>query len=211
MVSTSDGHGVAMACLNGFACVTRTEAGVSGPMTTLEVSLGNMVADQQITVAIAVRIPASELGARRSVSVRVADRDQQLYPQPLEVEWRVVDAAQDAGQPVGKAVLAEAATLLADDARLRALAANRHHDFAKARAMLREAVEAIRALGPTIRRVAAIADALEAEIRDYEMRMDPLLAKQRHFASINAQHSRSTAGRAGRTGHRSASRNRPPY
>ena len=185
------GGGMTMGCLHGFASRLTAEG-------DMEVSLGHMVADQQITVAIAVRIPASALGTRRSVTVRVADRDGRLYPEPLPVEWSVVDAAQDASQPVSKTVLAEVATLLAEDARLRALEANRHRDFTKARAILRQAVEAIRALGPTIARVTAIADALEAEVHDFEVQMDPMLAKQRHFSSQNVQFSRSAEGRARR-------------
>ena len=192
------GGGMTMGCLHGFASVTRMEAGPSGPAQVLEISLGHMVADQQITVAIAVRIPASELGTRRTAEVRVADRDGRLYPQPLPVEWLVVDAAQDASQPIGKTVLAEVAMLVAEDARLRALDANRRGDFTKARAILREAVEVIRALGPAITRVTAIADALEAEVGDFEVQMDSMVSKRRHSASTNVQFSRSAQGRARR-------------
>lgn len=191
VISGGAGGGMTMGCLHGFASRLTAEG-------DLEVSLGHMVADQQITVAIAVRVPASELGTRRSVTVRVADRDGRLYPEPLPVEWHVVDAAQDAAQPIGKTVLAEVATLLAEDARLRALDANRRGDFPKARAILREAVETIRALGPTITRVTAIADALEAEVGDFEVQMDSMVSKQRHFESTNVQFSRSPQGRARR-------------
>jgi Ca-activated chloride channel family protein len=201
------GDGMAIACLNGFASgpspmeagPSPMEAGSLDAANSLEISLGDMVADQQITVAIAVRVPASELGARRSVSVRVADRDGRLYPEPFPVEWHVVNAAQDASQPVSTTVLVEAATLLAQDARLHALEANRAGDFARARALIRAAAEAIRALGPGSSRVTAIADALEAEIDDFEVLMNPIVAKQRHFAARSLRFSRSAEGRARRT------------
>lgn len=169
------GEAMSMTCLNGFAS-RQLEAGPDGSAeldggrsfssgTLLDISLGDMVADQQITVAIAVRVPASALGTKRSAAVRVADRDGRLYPEPFPVEWHVVDDAQDA--------------------RLRALAANRHGDFRN-----------IRSLGPMIGRVTSIADALEAEVNEFEAVMDLAVAKQRHYESRNIAFSRSAQGKA---------------
>ena len=110
----------------------------------MHVRLGDLVSAQEVTVGIAVRCPPAPPATRARITVRLADRDHVLFPQPMPIEWRVVDESADAAQPVNADVLVEVATLLAERARAAALEANRRGDFAQASAILKAAAAELR-------------------------------------------------------------------
>jgi hypothetical protein len=154
-----------------------------------------------VTVGFAVCCPAGAAGDRAGVTVRLADRDQVLFPQPMPVEWRVLDASADAAQPVNADVLVHVATLLAERARAAALEANRRGDFPQASGILEAAAAALRTLGADIARIEALAAELEAEQGDFSAAMAPMTMKSRHFASASALRSRSVEGKAKKRAH----------
>ena len=165
----------------------------------LHVRLGDLVAGQEVTVVIAARWPARPLGADAAIAVRLADRDGVLFPQPLRVDWQVVDAAADAVQPVNGDVLIAVATLVAERARAEALEANRRGDFDGAARVLTAAASHLRALGAGIRAIEALAAEIEQDDQPaYSMAMEPLELKQVYFQSYSRRHSRDAEGRAKR-------------
>lgn len=181
--------GIEISCLNHFPV-----EGASGGHVSIR--LGDLVSEQQLTAVIGVRCPAAAPGGTMGVSLRLADREQALFAEPMPIEWRVADAAADAAQPVSAPVLIEVAKLLADGARTRALEANRRGHYDAAMEILQAEAAAIRALAPGIPEVQAIAEDLFGERVHYQNVMSAREAKSRHFDSINALRSRGPEGKA---------------
>jgi len=190
----SGGPQVQFACLNHFPILRSPHA------SDVHIQLGDLVADQHLTIVVAVRCTTVDAGGEIAITARLEDRHQVMFAGALPIEWPVVDAAKDAAQPVSLEVLLQVATMMADSARGKAVEANRAGDYARSRVILREAVEAIRVLAGTLARVAAVADELEAEIHQYEGRMDELRRKSTHFSMHNAMRSRTVQGRSRRKG-----------
>jgi hypothetical protein len=88
--------------------------------------------------------------------------------------------------------------MMADGARAKAVEANRIGDYAQSRVVLREAAMAIRALAPGVSRVDAVADELEAEVHQFETRINEVALKSMHFSTVNALRSRTVQGRSRR-------------
>jgi len=139
------------------------------------------------------------MGAEAALSVRLADRDQALFPQPMSVEWRVASAADDAGQPIGIEVLVAVATQLAARARGAAVDANRRGGYDDAARILAQAAVAIRALAPGLREIEAIAAELDQHEEQYNQPMSAMELKQAHFASYSALRSRDSQGKSRKT------------
>ena len=152
----------------------------------LHVRLGDLVAGQIVTVVLAARVLARPIGAETALSVRLADRDQALFPQPMSVDWRVASAEDDAAQPLGIEVLVAVATQLAARARAAAVDANRRGGYDDAAKILAHAAAAIRALAPGVRRIEAIAAELDQHEEQYSVPMSAMELKQAHFASYSA-------------------------
>lgn len=188
----SGGPQVQFTCLNSFPVERAPHA------SDIHIQLGDLVAEQQITIVVAVRCTTGHSEREVAITARLVDRDHAMFAGAMPIEWRVVGAAQDAAQPVSLDVLLQVAMLMADGARAKAVATNRAGDYAQARMVIREAAAAIRALAPGRSRLEAVADALEAEIRRYEDRMDEMALKQAHFSSHNAMSSRTMQGRSRR-------------
>ena len=191
------GPGVEIGCLNEFP--VETMQGAAG--TDVHVRLGDLVSAQELTVGITARCHAGAAGDTARITVRLADRDQVLFPQPMPIEWRVVDESADAAQPVNADVLVEVATLLAERARAAALEANRRGDFTQASGILKAAAVELRTLGADIPRIEALAAELEAEQGDFSAAMTPMAMKSRHFASASVLRSRSVEGKAKKRAH----------
>jgi Ca-activated chloride channel family protein len=194
------GAGIDVGCLNEFT----VEHGSGGP--DVHIRLGDLVSDQQVTVVVAIRSTAGDAGGQIAISARLADRDHALFAQPLAIDWRVVDEAADAAQPINADVLIQVATLAAERARTDALDANRRGDYATAARILTTAAAALRALAPDIRPIDALAAELESERDEFAAAMSPARLKERHFASYSVAHSRDTSGRARRRAAASAAR-----
>ena len=205
-VVVTGGPGVRVACLHDFP--TRVDE------RGLHIRLGDLVAEQEITVLVAIEFDGNNgaLQNQRALrtEVRLADRDNVLFSGPMPVEWPVVDAETDRNQPVSVPVLIEVATLIASRANAAALAANRAGYYDRARAIVDEAAAAIRGLvylglenqpelrQPELRAVLRIADELAgtedifcASIGVHEM-------KKMHYEATNVMRSRSSRGTAKR-------------
>lgn len=186
-IITGGSPGVEVSCLNDFP--TQPAADGAG----LRIRLGDLSADQQISVLVAVRITSGDEGSVSCVRLRLADRER--FGDPMTIEWQAVSADAARSQPIGLPVLVEAATLLASRARTAALDANRIGHYDRARAILTDAAGTIRALAaaPELQR---IADELAAQAHDFAGDMDPMARKQMYFQSTSMARSRTMTGRA---------------
>lgn len=188
----SAGPQVQFTCLNQFPVQRAPHA------SDLCIQLGDLVAEQQITIVIAVRCTTGHSESEVAITARLEDRTQAMFGGAMPIEWRVVDAATDAAQPVSLAVLLQVATMMADGARGKAVAANRAGDYALSRVVIREAAAAIRALAPGLPRVQAVADELEEEVQVFESRIDEVTRKSMHFSALNSMRGRTVQGRSRR-------------
>ncbi len=148
-------------------CVTNlpgeTVEDPQGRKAEVHVRLGDLIAAQEMKVVLAVRCPAAPAGGRAAISLRLTDRDQALFPQPMAVDWTVVPAEVDTVQPVNTGVLIEVAAVVGQRARASALEALQDGDLPRASTLLKAAAEDLRALGAGIREVRGVADHLDAE------------------------------------------------
>lgn len=184
--------GIEAMVLNGFP-VEQVEG-------RLRVQLGNLVADQEITLSVAVAFKGSQSeGVALGVQCRVEDRDHVLYPAPIGVTWRAVPAAEDAAQPVNTAVRLAVATMLAGRARSAALAANRRRDFEGAKRILREIVDDLRALAPGDKQVLALINQLHHDEMEFGEMMAPMAMKARFTTLYQEAASREEGGTARKT------------
>jgi Ca-activated chloride channel family protein len=191
------GAGVEIGCLNEFPVETVPSA--AGRGVDIHVRLGDLVSAQQLTVVIAVRCQPRAEGHSATVTLRLADRDTALFPQPMAIEWPATDEAANAAQPVNNEVLIQAAQLLAERARAGALEANRRGDFQQATAILKSAATDLRALAPGVRQVEALAAELEAQQDDFAAVMSAREMKQRHFVNYSRATDRGPEGKAKRS------------
>jgi Ca-activated chloride channel family protein len=181
--------GVVTTCLSGFA----TDADDN----RLTVRLGDLVAGQQVTLILAVRT-TGDPSATPAVSLRLTDRDAALFPQPMPIEWQVVDTGTDATQAVSLPVLEAVAETMADRARAAALDANRHGKWTDAEAIITRAVADIRALAPGAPSLERIASTLEARLGAFTEAMSSATLKSEHFSAYAALSTRTPEGRARR-------------
>jgi len=158
--------------------------------------LGDFVAEQEVTLLLAVAIDAHAAGDTASVRCRVADRDNVLLPAPMQVDWTAVAADQDKAQPVNRDVLLAVARMLAEGARMHALSANRRGGFDEAGRALKYTADQIAQLGIEDEAVQAVAELLLKEEGAFTRHMAAKDMKARHFAAYAASLSREPGGRA---------------
>ena len=165
----------------------------------LRVRLGDLVADQELTLTLAVRVQEPPpLGAGTEVACRLTDRSHVLFAEPMFVDWAVVPEVENDAQPVNQAVLQAVAMLRAERARGHALTANRLGAYDDARRMLDEAIADLRVLAPDNAAVLRLIGALEHDRDEFAEAMSPLAMKQKHYVSYSISNSRDLEGKATR-------------
>ena len=159
---------------------------------SVRVRLGDLVAEQEVTLVLAVTCSARVEGQKVAVDCRVRDRGGVLFAAPMRVEWSAVPGEQDRTQPVNHAVLLEAARMLAERARIVALAANRNGEFQQAVLALDAAIQQIRELGVHEAVVNELIEQLQGEKQVFAHDLSPIDRKARHFASYSLAFSRES-------------------
>lgn len=180
----------------GVSVVPMTGHRVEAHREDLHVRLGDLVSEQQVTVVVALHWLPRPIGVPAIVAVSVTDRDTVFFPEPMPVDFEVVDAARNKAQPINLAVLVAAAVQIAAMARDRATEANRRGDYRIAGALLAEAARDIRALAPGASELNRIADELEDQGRDFSEAMSAMELKRAHFENHAAMTSRDAMGKA---------------
>ena len=138
------------------------------------------------------------LGGHGGARAAWRPRPRALSRSRCAVDWPVVTAADNDAQPVNQAVVLAVATLLAERARGRALAANRRGAFDEAQRILAEAVRELRPLAAGNAVVEALVAQLQHEQADFAEAMSPANRKQRHFRAYPSRPARAIS-RARRT------------
>lgn len=166
----------------------------------LSVQLGNLVADQDISLVVAVAFKgAQQDGTNTGVECRLIDRDSILPSHAMAVRWEAVDVVKDHTQSVNRDVLVEVATLVAVSARRAALAANAKGNFDEAKGIIQAALSDLRVLAHGDPRVLRIIDELHREQLGLAEALSPMLRKEKHFAAYQAIYSREAGGTARRS------------
>ena len=169
------------------------------PGRSICVRLGDLVAEQEVTLVLAITCSARVEGQKVWVDCLVRDRGGVLFAEPMRVEWSAVPAEQDRQQPVNQVVLVEAARMLAERARSLALAANRNSDFDRAGLALDAAIQQLGALGIDDPIVKDLIEQLQGEKDVFASGLSAIDRKARHFASYAVAYSRE-GGRARKRG-----------
>lgn len=164
----------------------------------VQVLIGDMVSQQELTIVIALRIAPGTTDAGVVVSLRLTDAGGALFPEPMTIEFEVVDAARNQAQPVNIEVLVAVARQLSGMAREGASAANRRGDFQQARQVLAAAAAEVRGLASGAIELERIARELEAQEEQFGVAMSAMALKQEHFASYSLRADRDARGRARR-------------
>jgi len=166
----------------------------------LRVRLGDLVADQEMTLILAVSVEAPvPLGSGIEVRCRLSERGNVLCAEPMIVDWPAVSAADNEAQPVNQAVVLAVATMQAERARGRALSANRRDAYDEAQRILAEAVRELRPLAAGNAVVEALVAQLQNEREDFAEAMSPADRKKRHFQAYSiSSGSRDIEGKAKR-------------
>lgn len=165
----------------------------------VSIRLESLVADQELSLVVAVVFKGTQTdGASLGVRCAVLDRDGVLPNLPMDVKWEAAEEITNSNQRVNGDVVFEAATVLAERARRRALAANAQGNFEDAKRLIEEVLNDLRAFAQDDRRILTIIDALHRDALEFGEAMDPMLMKARHFASYQVMHSREAGGTARR-------------
>jgi hypothetical protein len=184
---------------DGVQCTLVNERPTEAIPGGIRVPLGDLVADQEVTFVVAVRIanpPA--LGAGVEVKCRLSDADGALFNQPMFVDWAVVPDADDAAQPVNQAVVRAFAEALTVQALAQALEANRQGHYDEARRILGEAIAHLQRLGESDEAVATLLAQLAADQDQLAHAMQPMALKRRYFANYTISASLCEDGKARR-------------
>jgi hypothetical protein len=152
-----DSRGIRTTCLDDVV--------VDEDIDGTHVRLGDLPAGRSLTLTLSTVIGARAIGASTEILLRLSDRDRVFYGEPLDVPWRVVDAATNRAQPVNHGVLITVATVMADRARREASDFARLGAAERTRAAVRKAVSKINELDARSRDVNAIANTLEDAFR----------------------------------------------
>ena len=182
----------------GVEVVPMTGHRVEAHGADVHIRFGDMVSEQQITVVVALRWLPRPIGVSAGVTLRLTDTSGVLFPQPMPVDFEVVDVVRDRAQPINVAVLIAAAQQISAMARELATKANRQGDFHGAGEVLARAAAEIRALASGTPALERIARELEEQESHFVMAMSPMALKQAHFVSYSERTSRDARGRARR-------------
>ncbi|MBM4343826.1 MAG: VWA domain-containing protein [Deltaproteobacteria bacterium] len=144
----------------------------------VHVDLGDLVADQEVTVALRVTLPAGEFGDTCGVECSaILEGEPALVPAAL-VEWTLADARTNDSQPRDFAVDREMGRQYAARARMRAVDLNRRGRYREAAAELKQTALRIAdymAADPELR---ALVAALTQDAERMAVEQDEMMRKQ---------------------------------
>jgi len=187
-------------CDPGVEAMVLNDLPIERENDRLRVSVGDLVADQDVSIVIAVAFKGMQQeGTRIGVESRMVDRDGVLPEHVMTVRWDAVDAVTDQAQSVDRDVLVEVAMLVAVSARRAALAANAKGKFEEAKRIIQAALSDLRVLSPGDPRIALIIDELRREELEVVEAISPMVRKARHFDAYQAIYSRQAGGTATRS------------
>lgn len=102
----------------------------------VEVSLGDLVAQQELSLVLRVTLPPMARGERARLRIRLGDAWGRIESDPAELTWQPLSADENLTQAKDQSVLRAAAELFAAQARMRASLLNKAGRFAEAKQTL---------------------------------------------------------------------------
>ena len=166
------------------------------------VSIGDLVSEQVLEVALRLSFPYGQLGRDTGAIVALTDRDGVFGPsgtahaEPARLTWTYADDRSNDEQPRDRDVDRAVARLFAARARQDAVGRNRDGDYTGARRVLEATARRIRDYAGSDGELSGLAEELVREERVFSAPMAEPSRKQMHFASANKLRSRDASGRS---------------
>lgn len=164
----------------------------------VRIELGDLTSGQEMQLVVRLAFPAAAVGGAPIVRFTMAARDDVLGAASCHLTFAVAGHAENDAQRRDRVVDRAVASLYAALARQSALALNREGRFEEARALLGQVARKVASYAGSDLELARIVRELRDDLEAYAAHMDALAAKQRHFASYAAQHSRAADGKTRR-------------
>jgi Ca-activated chloride channel homolog len=161
----------------------------------VRVELGDLTSGQELQIVLRLTFGGGADGVTRVVSFSLAAKDDALGVAGHDITWAFADDAKNDGQPRDRVVDRAAARVYAALARQEALALNREGRYDEARRVLEKVAVKIAGYAGGDAELQAIVRGLREDLEAFVVHMDAVQAKQRHFASYAAQHSRMADGK----------------
>lgn len=162
----------------------------------VRIELGDLASGQELQLVVKLTFPAGTAGDVHVVGFALAAKDDALGALSQEVAWTFAGHAENDAQHRDRVVDRAVARLYAALARQAALALNHEGRFDEARQLIERVARKIASYAGADRELQRIASELRDEVEAFARHMDALAAKQRHFASYAAQHSRTAEGKS---------------
>ena len=162
----------------------------------VRVELGDLTSGQELQLVLRVKFGVGADTETRVVTFSLAAKDDALGTVSQDIQWAFADHARNDRQPRDRVVDRAAARVYAALARQQALALNREGRYDDARRVLERVAMKIADYAGHDAELHEIMRSLREDLEAFAARMDPVLAKQRHFASYAAQHSRMADGKS---------------
>jgi Ca-activated chloride channel homolog len=165
---------------------------------TMRVELGDLVAQQDVSVVLELTFPAGAAGTELPAVVSLVDRDGLLPDAEHSIAWRCADAQQASRQPRDRIVDRAVAEVYAARARADALELNRAGRHQEASRLLAAVARRIRSYAGADVQLNAVAEALRHDAQALADAISPAEMKRRYFASANVLGMRDPEGKARR-------------
>ena len=157
---------------------------VAAARRVVRVELGALTSGQELQLVLRLKFGVGADDETRVVTFSVAAKDDALGTMSQDIQWTFDDHALNDRQPRDRVVDRAAARVYAALARQQALALNREGRYDDARCVLERVAMKIADFAGHDAELGEIVEGLREDLEAFAARMDPVLAKQRHFASL---------------------------
>ena len=166
---------------------------------TLRVELDDLVSEQEVELAIALRFPPGRDGARVDAIVTLEDRDTALEATEERLSWTYAPHRENDRQPRSSTVDRVVARFYAARARAEAVDRNRDGDLVGARRVLRATADRIRSYASGDRELLDLVRELERDAERYaETVLSAPQLKEAAYLNMAVARSRAPDGKARR-------------
>ncbi|MGH2511854.1 MAG: VWA domain-containing protein, partial [Candidatus Limnocylindrales bacterium] len=161
-----------------------------------EISIGDLSANQQVSVILRLKFPYGQLGERAGVVLSISDQDGVLTDHSASLHWEYADDATNGGQERDRTVDRAVARTFAARAGQEAVRLNRTGDFEAAKKALKATARKIGEYAGRDTELRTFMSSLEQQAELMAAPMPAMALKASHAASSYALYSRSADGAA---------------
>lgn len=164
-----------------------------------EVIVGDLTADEQVSIVLRLNFPYGQLGHSTGVVVGLADQDDLLGATSVKLAWQYASDPLNDGQDRDRDVDRAVARVFAARARQEAVGMNRAGDYKAARRAVEGTAKRIRSYAGRDPELQATASALEADIQQFQAPMAAPALKTAFAGASYLMRSRMPDGKAMKT------------